>query len=69
MATSVTIHAQISSEKEVCVKITDNGNTVEEFTMQEEERAIRYIYDGREISILEVVKEREGKDGGRKRGT
>lgn len=56
MSTSVTIHAGVSSGKEVRVKIADNGNTVEEFTLQDGERAMRYLQDGREISILEAVK-------------
>ena len=56
MSTSVTIHAQLPSGKEVRVKIVENGNTVEEFTLQDGERAIRYLRDGREISVLEAMK-------------
>ena len=56
MSTSVTINAGVSSGKEVRVRIADNGNTVEEFTLQDGERAMRYLQDGREISILEAVK-------------
>ncbi len=56
MSTSVTIHAGVSSGKEVRVKIVENGNTVEEFTLQDGERAIRYLHDGREISVLEAMK-------------
>jgi archaellum component FlaF (FlaF/FlaG flagellin family) len=56
MTTLVTISAHHSSEKEVRVKITDNGNTVEEFALQDGEKAERYVYDGREISVQEAVK-------------
>ena len=57
MSTSVTIHAHLAAGKEVRVKIVDHGNTVEAFTLQDGERAMRYLQDGREISILEAVKE------------
>jgi len=56
MTTTVTIAAHHSAEKEVRVKITDNGGTVEEFALQDGETADRYVYDGREISVQEVVK-------------
>jgi len=56
MTTTVTIAAHHSSEKEVRVKITDNGSTVEEFALQDGEKAERYVYDGREISVQEVTK-------------
>ena len=56
MTTTVTIAAHLSTEKEVRVKLTDNGSTTEEFALQDGEKAERYVYDGREISIQEVVK-------------
>lgn len=56
MTTTVTIAAHLSSEKEVRVKISDNGSTVEEFALQDGEKADRHVYDGREISVQEVVK-------------
>lgn len=56
MTTTVTIAAHLSTEKEVRVKITDNGNTVEEFALQDGEKAECYVYDGREINVQEVVK-------------
>lgn len=56
MTTTVTIAAHLSSEKEVRVKITDNGSTVEELTLQDGEKAERAVYDGREISVREVLK-------------
>ena len=56
MTTTVTIAAHLSKEKEVRVKINDNGNTVEEFALQDGETASRVVYDGREISILEAIK-------------
>lgn len=57
MTTTVTIRACVSPEKQVQVKITDNGSTVEEFSLQNGETAERYAYDGREISVREAVKE------------
>lgn len=56
MTTVVTIAAHHSSDKEVQVKITDNGNTIEEFALQDGEKAERYVYDGREISVKESTK-------------
>ena len=56
MTTTVTIAAHLSTEKEVRVKLADNGNTVEEFVLQDGEKAERYVYDGREISVQEVTK-------------
>lgn len=56
MTTTVTIAAHHSTDKEVRVKITEGGNTVEEFALQDGENADRYVYDGREISVQEVVK-------------
>ena len=56
MTTTVTIAAHHSADKEVRVKITDNGNTVEEFALQDGEKAERYVYDGRVISVQEAVK-------------
>lgn len=56
MTTTVIIAAHHSADKEVRVKITDNGIIVEEFAIQDGEKAERYVYDGREISVQEVVK-------------
>ena len=56
MTTTVTITAHLSTEKEVRVKLTDNGSTTEEFALQNGETAERYVYAGREISVQEVVK-------------
>lgn len=56
MPTPVTIHAHLPPAKEIRVKITDHGNTVEEFTLQDEERALRYLQDGGEINIRETAK-------------
>jgi hypothetical protein len=56
MTTTVTIAAHLSNEKEVRVKLTDNGNTLEEFTLQDGEKAERAVFDGREISVIEAVK-------------
>lgn len=56
MTTTVTIAAHCSAEKEVRVAINDNGTNVEEFALQDGEKAERYVYAGLLISILEVVK-------------
>ncbi len=53
MTTTVTIAAHLSTEKEVRVKITENGSTVEEFALQDGEKVERYVYDGRKISVHE----------------
>ncbi len=56
MTTTVTIAAHLSTEKEVRVKITENGSTVEEFALQDGEKVERYVYDGRKISVHETTK-------------
>ena len=56
MPTPVTIHAHLPPATEIRVKITDHGHTVEEFTLQDEERALRYLQDGGEINIRETAK-------------
>lgn len=61
MTTEVTILAHCSAEKEVRVKITDNGTT-EEFTLQDGGKAKRFLYEGREISVQEVEKVRTPQD-------
>ncbi len=58
MTTTVIIKAHLSTTKEVRVTINDNvsGTKLEEFTLQDGETAERYVYDGREINVLEVTK-------------
>jgi archaellum component FlaF (FlaF/FlaG flagellin family) len=56
MTTTVIIKAHLSTEKEVHVKITENGSTVEEFVLQDGEAAERPVFDNREISVLEIQK-------------
>lgn len=56
MTTTVTIAAHLSTEKEVRVKITGTGGPDEVFALQDGEKAERYVYDGREISVKEVPK-------------
>lgn len=56
MTSTVKITAHCSKDKEVQVKVTDKGNTVEEFAVQDGESAERHIYDDREVSAKEVVK-------------
>jgi len=56
MTTTVKIEAHLSSDKEVLVDITDDGNPAETFALQDGESAERYVYDGREITVKEVEK-------------
>ncbi len=56
MTTTVKIEAHLATTKEVRVKITDAGNTIEEFALQDGEKAERYVYDGRGISVVEAEK-------------
>lgn len=54
MTTTVKIDAHLGGEKEVKVIITDNGEIVKGFALQDGESAELYVYDGREISVKEV---------------
>lgn len=56
MTTTVKIDAHLSDTNEVRVVITDNGEKVEDFVLQNGQSAERYVYDGREISVKEVDK-------------
>ncbi len=56
MTTTVTIDAHLSSEKEVKVTIVDEGENLEEFSLQDGDSEQRHVYDGREIRIKEVAK-------------
>ncbi len=56
MTTTVTINAHLSTEKEVAVRIIDNGEIVEEFTLQDGESDDRAVYDGRQITVKEIEK-------------
>lgn len=57
MTTTVIIKAHLPSTKEVKILISENGNTIEDFTLQDGETAERYVYDGREIVVKEVEKQ------------
>ncbi len=57
MTTTVTIEAHLANSKEVKVKVFDETKTIEEFTLQDGERAFRYVYDNRTICVREVEKE------------
>lgn len=57
MTTTVIIKAHLIPTKEVKVLISEYGNAVEEFSLQDGEDAERYIYDGREIVVKEVEKQ------------
>jgi uncharacterized protein (DUF433 family) len=56
MTTTVTIDAHLMTTKEVVIKLTDNGETIEEFVLQDGESANRAVFDGREISVKEILK-------------
>ena len=56
MTTKVTINACCSDDKEVHVRVTDTGEQVEEFTLQNGEDADRVVYDNRVIKVEEVEK-------------
>lgn len=56
MTTTVKIEAHLSREKEVVVEVNEDGAVIERITLQDGERAERYVYDNREISVREVAK-------------
>jgi hypothetical protein len=56
MTTTVKIEAHHATSKEVKVFVTENGITVEDFTMQDGETAERCVYDGRVITVREIEK-------------
>lgn len=56
MTTVVTIAACCGDAKEVHVVVTEAGSLVEEFNIANGEKAERYAYDDRVISVKEVVK-------------
>lgn len=58
MTTTVKVSAHCSGEKEVVVEIFDNasGQQVESFKLQDGESADRVVFDGRELTVKEVLK-------------
>jgi hypothetical protein len=56
MTSVVTISAHCGDAKEVHVVVTDAGSLVEEFNIANGEKAERYAYDNRVITVKEVVK-------------
>ena len=60
MTTTVIIKAHCAENKEVKVAIKDDSSgmwaDVENFTLQDGEIAERCVYEGREISVREVLK-------------
>lgn len=56
MTTKITVQACCSSDKEVEVVITENDEAIEDFTLQDGESTEQYVYDGRQITVGEVVK-------------
>ena len=56
MTTTVKVEAHLSSEKEVRVSI-NTENTGEVYILQDGENGEYYVYDDREISVKEVVKD------------
>ena len=58
MTTTVIIKAHCAGTKEVKVAIKDNvtGSSLDDITLQDGETTEHYVYDGREISVIEVTK-------------
>ena len=56
MTSIVSISAHCGDMKEVHVVVTDAGSLVEEFNIANGEKAERYAYDNRVITVKEVVK-------------
>ena len=57
MTTTIQILAHLASTKEVKVTIHGTGGIViEELTLQDGEKAERYVYDDRQITIKETEK-------------
>ena len=56
MTTIVTISAHCGDTKEVRAAITDAGSLIEDFHIANGEKAERYAYDDRVITVKEVVK-------------
>lgn len=56
MTTAVNVLASHSTNKEVIITVLDNGEVVEQFTIQDQETALRYVYDKRCITISEREK-------------
>ena len=57
MTTNVIINAHCdASKKEVYIMVTGEDSVVEEFTIQDGEKAERVVYDGRVIIVEEVDK-------------
>lgn len=58
MTTTVKVSAHCSGQKEVVVEIFDNasGQQVESFKLQDGESADRVVFDGRELTVKEVLK-------------
>lgn len=53
MTTTVIIEAHCSADVEVRVTVTDEGMLSEDFVIQNGERAERYVFDNRSISVRE----------------
>lgn len=56
MTTTVKVMAHCAASKEVYVVLMDGGQEIEKFALQDGESQERYVYDGRSISVREVVK-------------
>lgn len=58
MTTTITIAAHCTPDKEVSVRILDhtNGTVVETFAMQDGDTTNRVVFDGRELTVSEVLK-------------
>ena len=58
MTTTIKISAHCSEEKEVVVEIIDKttGKQVELIRMNDGDVAVRVVYEGRELTVKEILK-------------
>jgi hypothetical protein len=56
MTTEIIVNAHCGKDKEVEVKVIEEGETAETNILQDGETMIRYAFDDREISVKEIEK-------------
>lgn len=57
MTTKVTINAHCASNKDVIVTIADAEKVIEVNTLRDGESIERVVYDNKEITVKEVIRE------------
>lgn len=57
MTSTVTVEAHCGHNKVVRVQVIDDSGLVEELTLEDGEKADRYIYDDRSVIAVEVPKD------------